>query len=380
MDRLKKVIICDFTEYNSKIFKLGNYHFCNCFVKDGFEALWMSNAFNRLIYFIDKEDYNFKKSISSVKRHRLAENVYGFAPYSLRLYGNYPFSRNPKIIERMPKGIVPNILKSLEKINFLNVDVLWISNPKTYWLTNVVTYKKLIYRIADDYSQLAQFPNIAVIDKQLIQKADSVIISSSTLERHVLNYGKKPVLISNGVEFEHFNKNAVTCPIEYQKNNRKRIIYVGALRNWFDVELVEKLAQQVEADIFLVGKCETDLSSLKKYSNVHILGPRTYDLLPGYLQYADVALIPFLRSSLTDSVSPIKLYEYCSAGVAVVSTNLTETSKLNAPIWLAQNHEEFIAGVRHYLTQGYDRAKLTEYGRRNSWDSRFELMKKICLG
>lgn len=377
---MKKVIMCDFADYNSPIFRLANYHYCNCFVKDGYEALWVSDAFNHMIYFKDKKDFYFKKSISSPQRHQLAERVYGFAPYSLWLYGNYPFCKDPKLLFRFEKYVIPNIRNSMEKMDFLSVDVLWISNPKACWLVNVVNYKKLVYRIADDYREFARFPNVAMIDKMMIKKADTVIISSSTLEQRVLEHGKTPLVLSNGVEFKHFSNRGIERPKDYQKQDRKRIVYVGALRHWFDTELIEKIAKQVDADIFLIGKCETDLSRLEKYDNVHILGARSYDLLPGYLQYADVALIPFIKTVLTDSVSPIKLYEYCSAGIAVVSTNLTETAKLNAPVWIAENHEAFIAGVSHYLTQGYDRSSLTEYGRRNSWDSRYERMKRICLG
>lgn len=376
---MKKVVFGDFTEYNSIDFKLGTYHYCNCFIKDGYEALWMSNSFNHLIYLKDKEDFRFKMSISSAKRHRLADRIYGFAPYSLRLYGNYPLSRNPKIIEKLDKYIVPNVGTSLKKMNFLEVDVLWISSPKMYWLTNVVKYKKLVYRIADDYVNSKNFPNISRINELLIKKASVVVIASSTLQQHVLDFGKKPLLLSNGVVFEHFSKSGVACPIEYQRNDRKRIVYVGALKHWFDVDLLIKIAEQVDADIYLIGKCETDLSRLTKYANIFMLGSRRYELLPGYLQYADVALIPFVKSNLTDSVSPIKLYEYCSAGVAVVSTKMKETAKQNAPIWIADNHEEFVAGVKYYLSQGYDRSKLIDFGRSNSWDKRYEQLNEAFL-
>lgn len=376
---MKKVIFADFVEYNSTTSRLGNYHFCNCFVKDGYEALWMSNAFNHLIFLKDKKDYLFKKSISTAERHCLADRVYGFAPFSIRLYGNYPFSRNPNIIERFDKYIIPNIRKSLNNILFADVDVLWISNPKAYWLTNVVNYKKLIYRIADKYSNFIEFPNIAVIDDMLIKKADGVIVSSSTLEQHVIDQGKTPLLLSNGVLFDHFSKNGLDCPVEFKHKAGKRIIYVGALKYWFDIQLVRKLAEQVEADIYLIGKKEIDLSILERYDNVHILGPRSYELLPGYLQYANVALIPFIKNEITDSISPLKLYEYCSAGVAVVSTNLEETARLNAPIAMAENHDAFIEQVKRYLYEGYDRSKLIEYGRNNSWDVRYQHMKKVFL-
>lgn len=377
---MKKVIFCDHAQYNSPVVKLANYHYCNCFIKEGYEALWLSDSFNHLIYFKDKEDFNFKKSISTPERHQLANHIYGFAPYSLRLYGNYPFCKNPKVLLHFEKYIIPNIRISLKKLDFLDVDVLWISNPKACWMINVVNYKKLIYRIADDYREFSRFPNVAVIEEWIIKKADSVIVSSSTLEKRALEQGKTPLIISNGVEFEHFNNRSVKRPKEYQAKNRRRVVYIGTLNYWFDTELIEKIALQIDADIFLIGKCTIDLSGLLKYKNIHILGPRNYDLLPGYLQYADVALIPFVKSVMTDSISPIKLYEYCSAGIAVVSANLRETAGLKAPIWIAENHEEFIDGIRHYLTQGYDHSALVEYGRLNSWNSRYELIKKMCLG
>lgn len=376
---MKKLIMCDFAQYNSPVFKLANYHYCNCFVKDGYEALWVSDTFNHLIYFKDKEDFRFKKSISSPERHQLAEHIYGFAPYSLRLYGDYPFCRDARTIFRFEKYIVPNIRESLKKIGFLNVDVLWISNPKAAWLANVVNCDKLIYRIADDYREFSRFPNVAVIDEWMIKKADSVILSSSTLEQRVLEYGKTPLILSNGVEFRHFSNPAAAFPKEYRDNERKRIVYIGALRSWFDTELVEKIAGQVDADIYLIGKREIDLSSLEKYDNVHILGARSYDLLPGYLQHADVAIIPFIKNNMTDSISPIKLYEYCSAGIAVVASNLKETAKLNAPVLIAEDHETFVAGVKHYLANGYESSELTEFGRLNSWDRRYEKMKSECL-
>lgn len=372
---MNKVIFGDFDEYNSPQVRLGNYHYCNCFRKDGYEILWMSNAFNQLIYLKDKHDYYFKKNISSPQRHPLAENVFGFAPYSWRLYGNYPFCRNPKILEHFQDYIVPNIKNSLQRMDFYDVDILWISNPKMYWLTNVVQYKKLVYRIADDYSQFREFPNINHINDTLIQKADTVVVASSELEPHVKACGKKPLLLSNGVEFEHFSQTDMGSPSEY-RNGRKRIVYVGTLKYWFDTQLIAKIADKIDADIYLIGKCETDLSQLHKYENIFILGSRDYNMLPGYLKHADVALIPFIKSQATDAVSPIKLYEYCSAGVAVVSSNLAETVKQNAPIWIGNTHDSFIEGINYYLKSGYDRNELINFGRDNSWSKRYKELKK----
>lgn len=374
---MKKVIIGDFCEYNYKYGKLGNYHYCNCFVKDNYEALWLSNSFNQLIYFKDKEDYLYKKSISSAKRHELSKNIYGFAPYALKLYGNYLFSRNPNNVLNGDKYIVPDIRKSLKAIDFDNVDVIWLSNPKLFWITNVVNYKKLIYRIPDDFSKFSEYPNIDVIEKEIIKKADHIFITASTLEDKVTKLGIKPYLLKNGASFDHFNDvKDSQLPKEFQ-NGRKRIIYIGAIKYWFDVELVKKISESVDADIILIGKPDTDLTALENCKNVYTLGAKSYDELPAYLKYSDVAIIPFIKSDLTDSISPIKLYEYCSSGIAVVTTNMKEVESLNAPIYIAKDHDDFISGIKSYLSGNCERSEIVQFGKDNSWQSRYEFAKKL---
>lgn len=373
---MKKIIISDFVEYNDNANKLGNYHYANCFASEGYEVLWMSNVFNQLVYFKNKKDYKFKKSISKPIKHELASNIYGLAPYSLWLYGNYMFHRNSSIVFNMHKLIRPNINKGLKNIGFAEVDVLWISNPKQYWLTNVVKYNKLIYRIADDFTKFSEYPSsVTQIEERLIDKADHIFITSKLLEEKVLKRNKTPYILNNGVEFERFNK-SYECPKEYSRC-RKKIVYVGAIKYWFDKSLVKKLASEVEADIYLIGNPQIDLSELESMPNVYILGAKSYKDIPAYLQYGDVAIIPFIINELTNAISPIKLYEYCATGISIVSTNMRETANLNAPIYIAENDKEFIAGVKYYLENEYEKEKLIEFAKNNSWYARYEYAKNI---
>lgn len=373
----KKIIFADFVEYNDKTSKLGNYHYCNCFKEDGYESLWFSNSFNPLIYLKDKQDYFFKKSISTPGRHELAPNVYGFSAFSLMLYGNYLFSRNPSIVLNNEKYIVPNISKTLQKIQFDTVDILWISNPKLFWLSNVVKYNQLIYRIADDYTHFKEFPNIKIVEDYLIEKADHIFVTSSKLIEKVKQRGKEPHVLNNGVQFEHFSKKEYDIPDEIKQCTNKKIIYVGAIKYWFDVELIKRVANEVQADIFLIGKVETDLSQLDALPNVHLLGARPYESIPSFLKHSDVAIIPFIKSKATDAVSPIKLYEYCSAGIAVVSSSMEEVKKLHAPIHVAEDHDDFIKGVKKYINDGYDKSALIRFGRENSWLKRYESINRV---
>ena len=71
-----------------------------------------------------------------------------------------------------------------------------------------------------------------------------------------------------------------------------------------------------------LGDPTTDVSALAAEPNVHLLGPRPYEGLPAVLRGADAGLIPYVRSALTDSIFPMKVYEYLAAGLPVVATPL----------------------------------------------------------
>ena len=55
-------------------------------------------------------------------------------------------------------------------------------------------------------------------------------------------------------------------------------------------------------------------------AGVVLLGARPSVEVPAYLQHADVLVVPHVVTPFTDSLDPIKLYEYQAAGRPVVST------------------------------------------------------------
>ncbi len=374
---MKKIIISDFMEYNNPYSKLGNYHYANCFANDGYEVLWISNPFNNLVYFKDKEDYKYKKSISKPICHKLAHNIYGFAPRTKRMYGNYPLSRDAKRVLEGEKYIKPNPIDSLTKLKFNKVDILWISNPKHYWLINVVEYNKLVVRIPDDFQHMSAWPKSVIeIENALIDKADLIIVTSEYLIEKVKKRGRTPICIKNGVDTKLFSK-ASKLPEEY-RNIQNKIVYVGAIAEWFDIDLVLEMAKRLPTyNFFIIGKTKINLESIYKLSNVFILGPKDYKEIPDYLINADVGIIPFKVNELTDAVSPLKLYEYCAAGLPVVSTGMKEVKALKGPIYVSNNNEEFIEFiVKATNSSNSNKDELICFAEENSWTSKYQFILK----
>ena len=65
--------------------------------------------------------------------------------------------------------------------------------------------------------------------------------------------------------------------------------------------------------------------------NVHLLGQKKHDELPAYCKGFDVGMIPYRIDERMTFVNPLKLREYLSAGLPVVSTPVPEVRRYARP-------------------------------------------------
>lgn len=190
---------------------------------------------------------------------------------------------------------------------------------------------------------------IAFEEKRLIAAADLVVVTSQWLAEEVGNAGKHIALIRNAAEFEHFNKAPRTFFVD--RDGRKVLGYYGAIANWFDLDLIRKVAAAFpEALVVLVGSDTVGAADvLADLPNVRLTGEVSYAELPYWLHGFDVCLLPFKVIPLTLATNPVKIYEYLSAGKPVVAVNLPEMQQFNGLVEVASNHEAFIAAVGRQL-------------------------------
>ncbi len=163
-------------------------------------------------------------------------------------------------------------------------------------------------------------------------------------------------LVTNGVDYEHFSKAFArdTAPPELEPliNSKRPIIgYFGALAEWFDYELTLKMAEERNWNILLIG-FDYD-GSMHRYglshrSNPRVIGPIPYKDLPRYARWFDVATIPFRVNDITESTSPIKLFEYMAMGKPIVTTEMPECRKYKS-VLVGRDHSEFVSLVDRAL-------------------------------
>lgn len=220
-----------------------------------------------------------------------------------------------------------------------------------------------------------------------VKEATVVTCVARRLHQEVIVNRSDALYLPNAVEYELFADTDAKVPddpdIETLLQQQKPIAgYYGALANWFDYDLVGEVAQLREDWNFLLIGPEYDNSihekgrdMLNRY-NVFWIGPREYSMLPGYLRLFDVATIPFQINHITSATSPLKLYEYFSAGKPVISTPIPECQAF-PEVNIVRDAQEFSQALDRAREQGLDEAyrkRLRNLARRNTWNARVQVI------
>ncbi|GAA5204814.1 glycosyltransferase family protein [Microbacterium jejuense] len=168
---------------------------------------------------------------------------------------------------------------------------------------------RLVYRPTDLY------PDGVKAERQrlIVAAADGVIATSAEV-LHGLGPLTVPALVlENGVDAARF---AQPSP---EVGPRPAVcVYVGALDGRFDwTQLATWARSNPEVRFAIAGPVAEPPVALA--DNVELLGPIVYDAVPALLHGARVGLLPLSDDPLNAGRSPMKLYEYLSAGLAVLS-------------------------------------------------------------
>ena len=270
----------------------------------------------------------------------------------------------------------------------LNVDdlVLWYYTPMALGITEGLRARLVIYDCMDELSAFRGAPpELIEHERSLLQQADLVFTGGYSLWEAKRAHHDSVHAFPSSVDIAHFSaaRSIQTEPRDQQDIPHPRLGFYGVIDERLDIELIVRLAHlRPQWHIVLVGpvvKIEPD--SLPQRHNVHYLGGKTYDELPGYLAGWDVAIMPFALNESTRFISPTKTPEFLAGGCPVVSTPIKDVVRTygdTSVVSIAYSPEEFAAAVENALITAGDRAHF--YAAADavlgdmSWDQTWALM------
>lgn len=186
----------------------------------------------------------------------------------------------------------------------------------------------VLYDITDDWlaarRPAAELVRLRAAESRLLARADVVTVCSPALVA-AKGAGRVVALVRNGVDLAAYRRPG---PRPAALPAGRTAVYAGTLHaDRLDVDLCVATAAALAASpaggtLVLVGPVllpEHDKERLVA-AGVELAGARPFAEVPAFLTHADVLVVPHRVDAFTDSLDPIKLYEYLAAGRPVVST------------------------------------------------------------
>jgi len=308
----------------------------------------------------------------------VAGNISVFSPLVIPFHGK----RAARWINR--RLLRWSLRRACRKLGFRE-PITWTFVPSSADVAGTLGERMVIYHCVDEFSKFTGTDESAILtmERELMQKADLVVVSSSRLLETKRAHNPNTFLVTHGVDVAHFRRACLpetVVPADCANLKGPIIGFFGLIADWVDLEVVRYLADaRPEWSFLLIGEVQTDISTLNQYPNVQILGRRSYESLAAYCKAFDVAILPFVVNELTVAANPLKLREYLAAGLPVVATPLPEVLKLSAFVRMAPTPREYLQQIEALLAEGRrgpDPA-VSRMMDRESWDEKVEELSDI---
>lgn len=361
-------------------------HMAKTFEENGHRVIYIDSLGLRKPTATNKDFSRILKRFKSLilPYSHVSNQIWRVSPFIL------PFHNN-KTVSFFNKWFLFLVVRFLSySLNFNKV-VVWTYSPVTDDIVDLFNKRLLIYHCVDD---LRASPGIdaQMIERRennLVKKSNFVFTTSQALYDRLLPFNDKTYYLNNVCDYKHFSKASIEKfeePTDLIGIKKPKILFIGALSSYkIDFELIAYVAQsKPDWEWILIGEIGegeplTNIDLLKNLENIHFLGPKNYSELPKYLQYSDVAVIPARINQYTDSMFPMKFFEYLSAGKQVVSTDLISLHGYLDIYFNSASNQEFLQNLENILDNGIhkNKDKILDTCLNQTWQRRYYEMIKI---
>jgi glycosyltransferase involved in cell wall biosynthesis len=266
----------------------------------------------------------------------------------------------PHMPEGMPADAREAALKRLLEAHLAAARgplVAWYYTPMMLTFSRDLVPDVTVYDAMDELSKFKFAPDhLLDLEQELIDRADIVFTGGSSLFEAKKDRHHNVHCFPSSVDRAHFCKSRARQfePGDQEDLPRPRLGFYGVIDERFDTALLDEVARvRPDWSFVMVGPvAKISEEDLPKRHNIHYLGAKTYEQLPGYLSGWDVALMPFAMNESTQFISPTKTPEYLAGGKPVVSTPVKDVVRHYGQlegVRIAGTAQEFVAACEAAL-------------------------------
>jgi nucleoside-diphosphate-sugar epimerase/glycosyltransferase involved in cell wall biosynthesis len=240
---------------------------------------------------------------------------------------------------------------------------LWTFLPGTGDYVGTLGEELSVYYCVDEWSMFSYLDRAQTVaaEQKLLDRVDVTFAINDALGEAKRERCARTFISPHGVDHALFARAlepATQVPADLAAIPGPRIGFYGTLRDWVDYELLASVARaRPQWQIILIGQVLTDISILDGLPNVHLLGQKKHDELPSYCKGFDVGIIPYKIDDRMRFVNPLKMREYLSAGLPVVSTDVPEVRRYPALVQIASTPDQWVTAIERALASNSTSAR-----------------------
>ena len=252
---------------------------------------------------------------------------------------------------------IGRLLEDLREREGIEDPVFWHYTPMYGPVSEAIGASAIVYDCMDELSAFRFAPpELLRREEDLLRRADLVFTGGRSLYEAKRDRHPRTYLFPSSVDVEHWKqaRGSLPEPPDLVGIPHPRLGYIGVIDERMDIELLAAVAAaRPDWQWLLLGPVvKIDPATLPQLPNVHALGMKRYEELPGYLAHWDVALMPFAMNESTRFISPTKTPEYLAAGLPVVSTpirDVVHTYGEPGLVEIANGADEFVLACERAL-------------------------------
>ena len=307
--------------------------------------------------------------------------------YLYRFPAWLPGSRRKAVDEAMRAARAWHLRRAARRLGMMR-PILWLYRPDQRPWIGEFSERLVLYHVTDEYQAFgflteAQRRAIIADEERLLAEADLTVVTSPRLWETRKARARRIALVPNGVDYAAFaaaRREPAQEPDDLRAVPRPRLAYVGHVSLRLDLPLLAEVARaRPNWSLVLLGSvwdlgCEAEMAHLRALPNVHFLAPREGPAVPSYLVACDVGLMPYRVNRETESISPLKLYEYLAAGLPVVSADVPAAREIAPLLYIASDGEGWVRAVEAALAERDPARREARQAQAaaNDWDRRVE--------
>jgi teichuronic acid biosynthesis glycosyltransferase TuaH len=289
-------------------------------------------------------------------------------------------SINERIIARRLRKILSK--NNIEEVVYINAFNFHYPNISKYLKPRLT-----VYQCVDPMIVPYDMKHGIVSEKKLVCESDVVICTSKALYREKSTQNPSTYFVPNGTDLggKDFSQTQPYALHPKLSDIPRPIVgYLGTIERRINYPLIQKviLANSNLSFVFAGPISEGFVpDELYKTPNVSFLGPIAHKDVEQVISNFDVAIIPFKKDEVSNTIFPIKLFEYLSAGIPVVASDFNEDLKdyTEQSVEYCGDWETFSTAIKAALKNNGDEAKRIrkDLARKNTWEIRAEQISKI---